>query len=130
MGDVEAVLIGPDGIPHFVHIPRDANDSLLDGFLQVLKTDAIDVIELSDRVDLWVEASWRSGQPLNMAATAALQAFSPLPRHVIPVHGAALFTGPPDEHGETQLLSKPSLATVLHVLAVVEQVSHASDVDA
>ena len=130
MGDVDAVLIGPQGNPRVVRVPRDDEQSLLDGFLQVLKTDAVDVIELSDEVDLWVEASWRAGPALNMAATAAVQAFNPHLQDVVPVHGAALFTEGPDEHGETQSLSASSLAAVLHVLSVVERVCHAPDANA
>ena len=118
MRHVRALLVPPNAPHQVMTIETDSAGSLLPGFQDVMQTGSLDLLVVTDDVDLWLDRNWRHGTNLNIPVMATLQALANLNMMRSPVYGPALFTGPPDDNHETQSLADTPLALIHQVLDV------------
>ncbi|MCW8103543.1 DUF3846 domain-containing protein [Streptomyces tauricus] len=79
----------------------------------VLRCDYFDVVALTHRWDMWIDDEGQSRHPVNPAATALAQRFGFTHQRY---HGPVLFTGGPDEEGNTLPLLREQLTGLLLTL--------------
>ncbi|MFJ4879886.1 DUF3846 domain-containing protein [Streptomyces sp. NPDC088745] len=104
-----ALLITPEADIIPVDLPNNSGDRLTVMY-SVIRCRNVDVVALTDRLDMWLDDKGLYTQPVNPVATALARRFG---RTYQSYHGPVLLTGGADEEGETVPLSKDKVLALL-----------------
>ncbi|TDU67823.1 DUF3846 domain-containing protein [Streptomyces sp. KS 21] len=108
-----ALLITPDAEVIPVDLPADSGDRLT-AMYSLMRCDQVDVVALTDQLDMWLDDNGLYTQPVNPIATLLARRFG---RTYQDYHGPVLLTGGADEEGETLPLNKDKVLALLTSLA-------------
>ncbi|MFE6461973.1 DUF3846 domain-containing protein [Streptomyces cinereoruber] len=108
-----ALLITPEGEVTPVSLPADSGDRLTLMY-SLMRCDQVDVVALTDRLDMWLDDNGLYTQPVNPIATLLARRFGWTYQTY---HGPVLLTGGADEEGETLPLNKDKVLALLTSLA-------------
>ncbi|TQK49858.1 uncharacterized protein DUF3846 [Streptomyces sp. SLBN-118] len=104
-----ALLITPEADIIPVNLPADTVGRLV-VMRSVIRCERVDVVALTDQVDMWVDDEGLFNHPVNKLATLLAVRFGFTWREY---HGPVLLTGGADAEGETVPLSKDKILALL-----------------
>ncbi|MFD0269554.1 DUF3846 domain-containing protein [Streptomyces sp. NPDC127106] len=108
-----ALLITPEAEVIPVDLPSDSGDRLT-AMYSLMRCDQVDVVALTDQLDMWLDDNGLYTQPVNPMATLLARRFG---RTYQNYHGHVLLTGGADDEGETLPLDRDKVLAVLATLA-------------
>lgn len=111
--DIQALLIGTDGTLTPVGLPADTS-ARLQTMYDSIGCTSVDVVALTNRIDMWLDDEGLYTQPINHVATKLAQRFG---RTYQPYHGPVLITGGADNEGDTLPLDTDKANALLATLA-------------
>lgn len=107
-----AILLTPDGDLVEIQLPAAGRDRLT-VMRAVIRCQLVDVVALTDRIDMWIDEEGLYNHPVNPAATMLARRFGFTWQ---PYHGPVLITGGADEQGDTLPLNRDKLRALLTAL--------------
>ncbi|MFJ2060396.1 DUF3846 domain-containing protein [Streptomyces sp. NPDC087908] len=108
-----ALLITPEAEVIPVDLPGDSG-ARLTAMYSLMRCDQVDVVALTDQVDMWLDDNGFYTQPVNPVATLLARRFG---RTYQDYHGPVLLTGGADDEGETLPLNRDKMLAILAALA-------------
>ncbi|MFE6714042.1 DUF3846 domain-containing protein [Streptomyces sp. NPDC057695] len=108
-----SLLITPEAEVIPVNLPADSGDRLTFMY-SLMRCNQVDVVALTDQVDMWLDDNGLYTQQVNPAATLLARRFG---RTYQDYHGPVLLTGGADDEGETLPLDKDKMLAMLTILA-------------
>ncbi|MFD9047754.1 DUF3846 domain-containing protein [Streptomyces zaomyceticus] len=106
---MSALLITPKGEITLVELPADTGERLT-AMYSLMRCDSVDVVALTNRLDMWLDDEGLFRQPVNRLATLVARRFGWTYQSY---HGAVLLTGGANEEGETLPLSEDKTRALL-----------------
>lgn len=107
-----ALLLTVDGQLVEINIPAESGKQLTVMYA-VLRCRAVDVVAVTDQVDMWIDDEGLYNHPVNPWATALARRYGWTWQ---PYHGPVLLTGGADEDGNTVPLSLDKIRGLLAAL--------------
>ena len=104
-----ALLITPEADIVPVNLPADTDNRLV-VMRSVIRCERVDVVALTDQVDMWLDDEGLYNHPVNKLATLLAVRFGFTWQEY---HGPVLLTGGADAEGETVPLSKDKVLALL-----------------
>lgn len=107
-----ALLVTPDAQILEINLPANTKDRLT-VMRAVIRCDRVDVVPLTDRMDMWIDDEGLYNHGKNPLATLLARRYGFTWQ---PYHGPVLITGGADENGDTVPLSRDKLIALLTAL--------------
>lgn len=104
-----ALLITPEADIVPVNLPADTDNRLV-VMRSVIRCERVDVVALTDQVDMWLDDDGLYNHPVNKLATLLAVRFGFTWQEY---HGPVLLTGGADAEGETVPLTKDKILALL-----------------
>ncbi|NUK55484.1 DUF3846 domain-containing protein [Streptomyces lunaelactis] len=104
-----ALLITPEADIVPVNLPADTDNRMV-VMRSVIRCERVDVVALTDQVDMWLDDEGLYNHPVNKLATLLAVRFGFTWQEY---HGPVLLTGGADAEGETVPLSKDKVLALL-----------------
>ncbi|MGH3673142.1 MAG: DUF3846 domain-containing protein [Pseudonocardiaceae bacterium] len=121
---ITGLRITPDGCVQKIEIPTNA---ILDGLYAAIGCNAVDVVRLTDQLDMWIDDEGLCNAEVNPLATTLAHHFqSDIPaRYRQPYFGTAVFLGIDHDTGDTRSLLGTAELTAAQLAQLQSALQHA-----